>query len=35
MRTSLFLIPFASCVFAQSKPPAQLVEALRQLPGVQ
>ncbi len=34
MRTSLFLIPFASCVFAQSKPPAQLVEALRQLPGV-
>jgi len=35
MRTSLFLIISASCAFAQRKTPALLVEALRQLPGVQ
>jgi hypothetical protein len=34
MRTSLFLILSASCVFAQPKPPALLVAVLRQLPEV-
>ena len=34
MRTSLFLILSASCRFAQPKPPALLMEALRQLPSV-
>jgi hypothetical protein len=34
MRTASFLILFANFAFAQSKPPALLVGALRQLPGV-
>jgi len=33
MRTALFLILSANCAFAQPKPPALLVGALRQLPG--